>query len=217
MLKSLMRGSLRGGQGLVIKKKKINEWPVVGLLLNQPTRQQARWPLAELAVRPSVSLLPIRPGTVKRSRGGLCRFVNLKHQETDKYLYHSQCAWHLSTLCKWHTIVLDYHRTTHKVQSSGAESHHPSQDVPTSHFTSLQDGIKVDMETIAKFFFRVCIISYTSTIRLNIWVSGSWSQERNHIVECWFFFFLQSASRDVFRRRLSSLQICRLHQHKLGG
>lgn len=108
-----------------VKKKKINEWPVVGLLLNQPTRQQARWPLGELAVRPSVSLLPIRPGTVKRSRGGLCRFVNLKNQETDKYLYHCQRVWHLSTLCKWHTLMLDEHRTTHKVQSSGAESHYP--------------------------------------------------------------------------------------------
>lgn len=45
-------------------------WPVAGLLLNQPKRQQARWPLGKLAVRPSVSLLPIRLGTVKRSRGG---------------------------------------------------------------------------------------------------------------------------------------------------
>lgn len=53
-------------------------WPVAGLLLNQPKRQPARWPLGKLAVGPSVSLLPIRLGTVKRSRGGPWKFVNLK-------------------------------------------------------------------------------------------------------------------------------------------
>lgn len=82
------------------KKKKSMMWPVAGLLLNQPVRQQARWPLGKLAVRPSVSSLPIRPSTVKRSRGGLCKFVNLKHQETNKSLHHCQHVWHLSRLCR---------------------------------------------------------------------------------------------------------------------
>ena len=73
----------------------------------------SRWPLGKLAVRPSVSSLPIRPGTVKRSRGGLCRFVNLKHQGSAKYLYHCQHAWHLSILCKWQIIMLAERKAKH--------------------------------------------------------------------------------------------------------
>lgn len=88
------------------KEKKSMMWPVVGLLLNQPAWQQARWPLGKLAVRPSVSSLPIRPGAVKRSRGGLCKFVNLKHQETNKSLHHCQHVWHLSRLCWRGTTML---------------------------------------------------------------------------------------------------------------
>lgn len=41
-----------------------------------------------MVVKSSVSSLPIRLGTAKRSMGGLCRFVNLKPQGTTEYPCH---------------------------------------------------------------------------------------------------------------------------------
>lgn len=81
----------RAGHPIKKKKKSMHGWWWVSFSISLRD-SYSRWPLGRLAVRPSVSSLPIRHSTVKRSRGGICRFVTLQHQGGSKYLYHCQCV-----------------------------------------------------------------------------------------------------------------------------
>lgn len=128
MQKDLTRGSMGGG-GFSSKKSMHGQWWVSFSISHHDSC--SRWPLGKLVVRPSVSSLPTRPSMVKRSRGGLCRFVNLKHRGSTKYLYHCQLVWHLSILCKWQVaVIIELHT---KSKSDGVERDRLSWQVNIVH------------------------------------------------------------------------------------